>query len=350
MIFLGAGASASFDIPTMNGFTDRIAESLSDINKEWKDRLLELKSNLRTKGLRHDIEIIATALSIFSDTSTNGSYLAPFLAFSDNPIPNSQPDLTLLLNEIKKQIYKICNRFNRADANKAYSSFLKDVGSTKVSTDASEHFLSPVNYQIFTTNYDLSFNRFLETKEIEYFDGFSGGDRKGGRARFSDIWGSITSVNFGKLHGSINYYEHEDGSVARYSTSLSEEDIINEGIMDKIMIYPIGEKYATRTPYFEILSKFRATLIDEKVVIVIGYSFRDDPINNSFIDRITRFKKKNFKIILVDPDVEKIIHEYLPKVLQQAVTPVKAKFGNGNCEDLVVSAIQDRPPRDIIND
>jgi hypothetical protein len=86
--------------------------------------------------------------------------------------------------------------------------------------------------------------------------------------------------------------------------------MINEGIMDKIMIYSIGEKYATRTPYFEILSKFRATLIDEKVVMVIGYSFRDDPINNSFIDRITRFKNKNFKIILVDPDVETIIHDY----------------------------------------
>ena len=69
-----------------------------------------------------------------------------------------------------------------------------------------------------------------------------------------------------------------------------------------------------------------------------------------FIDRITRSNKKNFKIILVDPDVEKTIQGYLPNVLQHAVTPVKAEFGNGNFEELVVSAIQDRPPGDIIND
>jgi hypothetical protein len=109
--------------------------------------------------------------------------------------------------------------------------------------------LYPVNYQIFTTNYDLSFNRFLETKDIDYSDGFSGDDRKGGRGIFSDTWGGNTSLNFGKLHGSINYYENNDGNLVRYPTSLGEEDIINEGIMDKIMIYPIGEKYATRTPY-----------------------------------------------------------------------------------------------------
>ena len=68
-----------------------------------------------------------------------------------------------------------------------------------------------------------------------------------------------------------------------------------EKIIDKMMIYPIGEIFATRTPYIETLSRFRNTLIEEKVVIVIGYSFRDDPINNAFIDRVITYRKKNSK-------------------------------------------------------
>lgn len=32
-------------------------------------------------------------------------------------------------------------------------------------SNGNEKFLYPVNYQIFTTNYDLSFNKFLEIEE-----------------------------------------------------------------------------------------------------------------------------------------------------------------------------------------
>jgi hypothetical protein len=43
--------------------------SLSNTNnKEWQNELLKIKAGLQTKGSRYNIEIIATALSIFSDT------------------------------------------------------------------------------------------------------------------------------------------------------------------------------------------------------------------------------------------------------------------------------------------
>jgi hypothetical protein len=95
MIFLGAGASVPFGIPTMSEFTDKITESLSNTNnKEWQNELLKIKAGLQTKRLRYDIEIIATALSIFSNTSVNTSYLAPFFAFSENLMPSSRPEYT----------------------------------------------------------------------------------------------------------------------------------------------------------------------------------------------------------------------------------------------------------------
>ena len=49
-------------------------------------------------------------------------------------------------------------------------------------------------------------------------------------------------VNFGKLHCSINYYKHEDGRIVKYPTSLDEEDMSSEGIIDNMMIYPITKE------------------------------------------------------------------------------------------------------------
>jgi hypothetical protein len=351
LIFLGAGASVPFGIPTMNEFTDRVAESLSGINKEWENRVLEIKSTLQTKGLRYDIEILSTALSIFSDPSLYRTYLTPFFAFSEYPVPQGNHSLAGILKEVKKEIYRVCKRYNRSDANKIYQGLfdsLYSVDLTKINADGNlERFSYPVNYEVFTTNYDLSFSKFLEYQRKDYADGFSGADR-GGISIFTNNWFTDHSkpdtMKFGKLHGSINYYKHEDGRIVKYPISLDEEDMSNEGIIDNMMIYPIGEKYATITPYFEILAKFRNTLINEKVVIVIGYSFRDDAINKAFIDRVLRHKT-NFKIVLVDPNVDENKKD-LPPVLQPWVTTIKAKFDSKNCPDLIVSAIQDRHPGD----
>ena len=48
------------------------------------------------------------------------------------------------------------------------------------------------------------------------------------------------------------------------------------------MLYPIYEKYVTRDPYFTLYEYFRKSLSNEDILIVIGYSFRDLAINNTF--------------------------------------------------------------------
>jgi hypothetical protein len=352
LIFLGAGASVPLGIPTMNGFTEKVAEALSNINKEWEDKIFDIKSSLQSKGLRYDIEILSTSLSIFSDPTANRTYTAPFFAFSKNDTPYyNDPNLANLLGEVKRQIYKRCKQHDRKESIRVYQDLfdsLYNVGQTKVNTKGnSEFFNYPVNYEVFTTNYDLSFSKFLEHSKKNYADGFSGAD-KGGISTFTDTWAVRDStnltLNFGKLHGSINYYKQEDGGIVKYPIALDEDDIDSEGIIDNIMIYPIGEKYATITPYFEILSRFRNTLINEKVVIVIGYSFRDDPINNAFVDRVTRYRT-SFKIVLVDPMAKEIIG-HMPSVLIPLVVPVQVEFGAQNCSNLIVTAIQNRYPGD----
>jgi hypothetical protein len=119
----------------------------------------------------------------------------------------------------------------------------------------------------------------------------------------------------------------------KHPTSLNDEDIKDEIIIKNMYID-------------EILSKFRNTLINEKVVIVIGYSFIDDPINNAFSDRI-RLCNTGFKIVLVDPITDMII-ESMNDMLRPLVPAVRVEFGSQNSFDSIVSAIQDRHPGEVI--
>lgn len=80
------------------------------------------------------------------------------------------------------------------------------------------------------------------------------------------------------------------------------------------------------------------------MIIVIGYSFRDDSINNAFVDHVLRYRT-SFKIVLVDPLANEII-DHMPSVLRPLVTPVQEEFCTQSSFNLIVSAIQDRHPGD----
>ena len=95
----------------------------------------------------------------------------------------------------------------------------------------------------------------------------------------------------------------------------NEMDIFGDKMKQRMMILPIGEKYVTKTPYMEFLQKMRKDLLKEEIVIVIGYSFRDDPVNNAFIDSIS--KTHRIKLIVVAPEASNIIRNRLPEKVQK---------------------------------
>jgi hypothetical protein len=191
MIFLGAGSSIPFGIPTMSGFSDIIATHLADVNNGWGKEFNRMKTNLQSRRLRYDIEIMANALSVFSDPSANLSYMSAFLSRSNDPIPGPIEEFKDILHEVKREIYRICRHDNRELSVQTFRNLyngLRNVGLTKVNSDGSmEVFHHPVAYEVFTTNYDLSFNKFLERDRRRFADGFSGADIQG-ISTFTDEW------------------------------------------------------------------------------------------------------------------------------------------------------------------
>lgn len=144
--------------------------------------------------------------------------------------------------------------------------------------------IAPV--EIFTPNYDLLIEEAFELQGVPHFDGFVGS-----REPFFDI-ASIEQdsipdrwTRLWKLHGSINWQKRADGTVFRVAGTAKA---------GSTMIYPSHLKYdqSRRMPYLAMLDRLKAFLrsgghsqgFGPPVLVVCGYSFADDHLNEVLLD------------------------------------------------------------------
>ena len=93
-----------------------------------------------------------------------------------------------------------------------------------------------------------------------------------------------------------------------------------------MMIYPVGEKPILQEPYFSFYSLFKEQLWS--VLIVIGYSFRDAPVNTAILERLSAQEGPNPKLIVINPhadDVIKHLGEMNP-ALQKRIIRINEPF------------------------
>lgn len=293
-----------------------------------------MKERLIAANIDPDIEIILTALSIWSGSEETGSYKVPFLAMAGANI-TSRPELLELLKNTKEQIYKKCLAFNIDKATKAYDKLfkaLKDIGHARFSTENSGkiehlHSLSFID-KIFTTNYDPIIEASIRKMPGESCsDGFNVDEQ--GDLSFQNKW-KEEGYQLVKLHGSIDYYSKDSRKIVKYALNSATPDrnIYGERL-ERMMILPIGEKYVTKRPYIDLLNKLRFELIQEEVALAIGYSFRDIPINNALEEKAT-MKDRHFQIFVVAPDADYIIKHNIPLTVQKISTPIETIFDLDN--------------------
>ena len=144
--------------------------------------------------------------------------------------------------------------------------------------------IAPV--ELFTPNYDLLLEEAFEQQRIPHFDGFVGA-----REPFFDL-ASIEQdaipgrwTRLWKLHGSINWQKRDDGGVFR---------VAGKAAAGKAMIYPSHLKYdqSRLMPYLAMLDRLKAFFragghaqgFGPPVLVVCGYSFCDDHLNEVLLD------------------------------------------------------------------
>ncbi|AMV48251.1 SIR2 family protein [Paraburkholderia caribensis] len=181
---------------------------------------------------------------------------------------------------------------------------ISEVDIARADLAATRHFaswLARANYhfsvEVFTVNYDLLFETALEELQVPYFDGFignlrakfqtdlveatPGSDQDAIPAFFTRLW---------KLHGSVNW-EWSARQVVR-GGQPAREDVA-------AAIYPSDTKYeeSRRVPFLVLQDRMRRALHQpETLVLVAGYSFGDEHLNELLFDAAVRRERTEIAV------------------------------------------------------
>ena len=137
-----------------------------------------------------------------------------------------------------------------------------------------------VPVEFFTTNYDLLLEQALEEQSVAYYDGFSGSrypffdihtvERNDLPAYWARLW---------KLHGSVNW-KIDGNNVFRVSKDVAGSPEL---------IYPSKLKYdqSRKMPFLAMSDRLTDFLLKPHAVLMVcGYSFSDEHINDTIINAL----------------------------------------------------------------
>lgn len=288
--FLFGSGTSSPAIPVMKGLLKSIRESdLSDIEKDTFEQIAEVKKD-------NIEEILGTLYSHkaymegIGDTDSDDMERCLGLINKIESIiyDNLTPDLTP--DTITETSVKVLDYYKRL-----YSKI------TNRNKD-----LSRIN--VFTTNNDLFNETALDSLNIHYINGFSGGLKKYFNPAFFNYTYSKrmdtslekfepvnNMVYLFKIHGSVNWVE--DRSNANSYFNIRELTEIEKDYNGKAMIYPtpLKQNKSLGGPYVDLFREFQHKLLEpNSVLFAIGYSFNDEHIN----DIIYRSLVTNSSLIL----------------------------------------------------
>lgn len=276
-VFLGGGASAACGLPTISDLEDDVKDGLADEEQEIFEALSEGR----------DLEEVLSRLRRIANLAEEGQQIDELTRGQANDLDES-----------------ICQEItNSLDLERA------DIGPM----DNFASWANRVGYQrpleVFTVNYDLLIESAFENTGLSYFDGFVGNLR----ARFKtdlvertepereDVF-QTEFVRLWKIHGSINWGS-ENGNIVRLGQPVTGEKAA--------AIYPSHKKYdeSRRVPYLVLQDRFRRALHeDETLVIISGYSFGDQHLNEIIFQAAARRPRSDF-IVFCHSEIPHILVE-----------------------------------------
>lgn len=154
--------------------------------------------------------------------------------------------------------------------------------------------------ELFTVNYDLLLETALEDLGVPYFDGFVGNLRARFRAELVEAPPETPDgvpsifVRLWKLHGSVNW-ERTEKEIVRIGQPVSQ------GL--PAAIYPSDEKYeeSRRVPFLVLQDRLRRALHQpETLVIISGFRFGDEHLNEMLFDAAGRRERSEFVVFSYD--------------------------------------------------
>lgn len=278
---LGSGTSCNA-IPTMAGLYKSFREALED-KAQYTDRERDLIACIDDKESLEALLTTLYSLKGFMDTY--------------NPERRGQQKrkavIDHLISKVERFIYNKLNVLAKVPYSQEVESVLGTYRSfySKVAIRSKEN----ARLNVFTTNNDMFNEVALDSLNIHYLNGFSGGiNRYFNPASFNytlskrmdvaiDKFEPVDNlVYLYKIHGSVNWVEKPNDTDGSFF-SIKEVPIgrADEGRNTLIYPTPLKQDKSLGAPYVDLFREFQHKLLEpNSVIVVIGYSFCDDHVND----------------------------------------------------------------------
>lgn len=184
--------------------------------------------------------------------------------------------------------------------------------------------------EVFTVNYDLLIETAFEEVALPYFDGFVGALRARFRADLVEAIGGpapevpSSFVRLWKIHGSVNWASRgEAQEIVRIGASVSG------GV--PAAIYPSDAKYeeSRRVPFVVLHDRLRRALEEpETLLIVSGYSFSDEHLNETLFEAMRRRPRSEVIAFCRSEIPEQLVAEATKTPNLQALASKEAIIGS----------------------
>ena len=301
----GSGTSTDV-IPKMSGMLAKVKETLDGKLADKQDKFI--KRILSKTG--DNLEGILGVLY------SKQAYLEGVELESDDAKDNLKSTKELI-NKIESVIFDCLNpKSSEAGYDKVlstYRTFYK-----KMALRNKDH----SRICVFTTNNDLFNEHALDSQNIHYINGFSGGlQRYFNPALFNyslskrmdtsiDKFEPIENLIYlYKIHGSINWVEDFDLQSNTYFKIRELPEPDNKG--KHVLIYPTPMKQnkSLGSPYVDLFREFQHKMLEpNSVLFVIGYSFSDEHVNDIIYRALATNSTMNLVIFGNLKDDKEITH------------------------------------------
>jgi len=366
-LFLGAGASAPFDYPVTRTFLEILSksENLDELENSCLNTLL---MSFLEPDAEDIIVIIRRFNSLVSETGRMLPPPDPMFSFLWKNLVDNQNIFSLsslrppgtthivgktrlhqLLNSILSKIYKevyVQYRF-KPDSIPKEKELLKPLFQYVADFNDSQII------DIFTTNYDTAIENFCGVEpDLGYIDGFAPTPGKvnwiwsPNNFEIATIPKGKTVIKLRKLHGSLNWHRRKVEEVIEKSDLEYEIDPNDPNFSENVLIRLADPSIPKKEPFTYLYKDFRDSTTKMDYALVIGFSFRDPEINNTFIKMLD--ENPDSKIIVVGRHASVNIKENLCKdvdkanelIKQKRLVPIEILFDEPKKVDMVKEEIE----------
>lgn len=278
---MDAGLPASIDLETQVS-QDIMNISPNGLNAGARELLVHIERDFKKQKVKPDIELLLTAVHVVGESIPT---LVGLRALLQKKYRNCHDSAWRLGYIIWERVIDLLSTPSPQRLN-----YLEQLLSL--------HFNQDRPLEVFTLNYDLCLEAAFKHLKVDYATGFDHDEH--------DEWGAVWNpktlearelkVRLFKLHGSLDWKIRNLPNI----------------------ILGFQEKIALIDPFWSLWNVFVRSVRDSEILVIIGYSFRDEHVNALLEEAATR----GVELVIVQPDLDTVTR-WASRIKEQSrITPL----------------------------